>query len=96
MRSCLQTADASGVPFAEADMISRSTNPNGSDREDSDASSAHQEKNPLKRLLARFSQDPYRPEKHYMRGPGPKAKAKALRADSGQPIRQPKSIGPGK
>ena len=33
--------------------------------------------NALVRYLTRYSEDQYRPEKHYMRGPGPKAKAKA-------------------
>jgi len=32
--------------------------------------------NVLYRLIARFSEEQYRPEKYYMRGPGPKAKAK--------------------
>jgi hypothetical protein len=78
-------------------MISRSTKPNGNDQEDGAQSSSSPEKNPLKRLLARLSEDPYRPEKHYMRGPGPKAKAKAaLRAESVRPLHTPKSIGPGK
>lgn len=77
-------------------MISRSTTPNGNDREDGDASFSRPEKSPLKRLLARFSEDPYRPEKHYMRGPGPKAKEKALRAESAGQLRTPKSIVPGK
>jgi hypothetical protein len=31
----------------------------------------------MTRLLALFFEDQYKPEKHYMRGPGPKAKAKA-------------------
>jgi len=39
------------------------------------------------RLMARWrewtSPDRYRPEKHYMRGPGPKASAKAGGNDSG-------------
>jgi hypothetical protein len=33
--------------------------------------------NAILRFFARYSEDQYRPEKHYMRGPGPKAKAKA-------------------
>jgi hypothetical protein len=40
--------------------------------------------NPIFRFIARYSEDQYRPEKHYMRGPGPKAKAKAARS----PIRE--------
>jgi hypothetical protein len=31
----------------------------------------------LRSLLKRFSAEPYRPERHYMRGPGPKARAAA-------------------
>jgi hypothetical protein len=75
--------------------MSRSTL-NGDTPEDADASRSRGEKNPLKRLLARFSEDPYRPEKHYMRGPGPKAKEKALRAAGVPGTAQPKQIGPGK
>jgi hypothetical protein len=78
-------------------MFSRSTTPNGNDREDADASSARPEKNnPLMRLLARLSEDPYRPEKHYMRGPGPKAKAKALLSEPIGHGAIPKQISPGK
>jgi hypothetical protein len=33
--------------------------------------------NRLVRFFARYAEDQYRPEKHYMRGPGPKASAKA-------------------
>jgi len=40
--------------------------------------------NVIFRFIARYSEDQYRPEKHYMRGPGPKAKAKADRS----PIRE--------
>jgi hypothetical protein len=32
--------------------------------------------NALVRFLTSYSEDQYHPEKHYMRGPGPKAKAK--------------------
>jgi hypothetical protein len=39
--------------------------------------------NPVFRFFARYSAEQYRPEKHYMRGPGPKAKAKA----HGGPVR---------
>jgi hypothetical protein len=31
----------------------------------------------------RWLRDPYRPELHYMRGPGPKSRAKASRDDRG-------------
>jgi hypothetical protein len=32
--------------------------------------------NAIFRFFTRYTEDQYRPEKHYMRGPGPKAKAK--------------------
>ncbi len=32
--------------------------------------------NAILRFFSRYGKDQYRPEKHYMRGPGPKAKAK--------------------
>jgi len=32
--------------------------------------------------LIRVARDPYRPELHYMRGPGPKCRAKQLREQS--------------
>lgn len=75
--------------------MSRSTL-NSNDREDAEASRSRAEKNPLKRFLARFAEDPYRPEQHYMRGPGPKAKAKALRNGGAHRDTPPKQIGPGK
>ena len=31
---------------------------------------------PFLRFFSRFAEQQYRPEKHYMRGPGPKCKAK--------------------
>lgn len=33
--------------------------------------------------LLRVARDTYRPEQHYMRGPGPKCRAKQLREQSG-------------
>lgn len=36
--------------------------------------------NAIFRFFSKYSEDQYRPEKHYMRGPGPKAKAKADRS----------------
>ena len=32
--------------------------------------------------LLELARDPYRPERHYMRGPGPKCRAKKLREKS--------------
>jgi len=40
------------------------------------------ENNAFLRLLMRLSVEQYRPEKHYMRGPGPKAKARMQIAGS--------------
>jgi hypothetical protein len=45
------------------------------------------EKNALFRFLTRWAEDQYRPEKYYMRGPGPKAKAKAVDMKEGKPYR---------
>jgi hypothetical protein len=93
----MPSAAASQVHLQRPIMFSRSTTPNGNDREDTDASQARPEKNnPLLRLLARLSEDPYRPEKHYMRGPGPKAKAKALLTGAVKGGAIPKQINSGK
>ncbi len=45
------------------------------------------EKTALFRFLTRWAQDQYRPEKYYMRGPGPKAKAKAVDMKDGKQYR---------
>jgi hypothetical protein len=63
-------------------MSSRSTTDTADKEGDKEPSqSAHRthsllEDNALFRLFARLSDDQYKPEKYYMRGPGPKAKAK--------------------
>ena len=50
------------------------------------ASPLHRRANALaeafQRLIA-IARDPYRPELHYMRGPGPKCRAKQLREPAG-------------
>jgi hypothetical protein len=45
------------------------------------------ENNPLFRFLTRWAEEQYRPEKYYMRGPGPKAKAKAVEMKDGKEYR---------
>lgn len=39
------------------------------------------------RFLTRWTEEQYRPEKYYMRGPGPKAKAKAVETKNGKEYR---------
>jgi hypothetical protein len=46
------------------------------------ASLLHRRVSALRRLM-HAARDPYRPELHYMRGPGPKCRAKQLREQSG-------------
>ena len=46
----------------------------------------------LLRTLANALFDPYRPELHYMRGPGPKWRAKYRRARNGDGISSPRPI----
>jgi hypothetical protein len=63
-------------------MPLQSTADNGANQEEDGegsppASRARTRDTFMTRLFALLFDDPYKPEKHYMRGPGPKAKAKA-------------------